>query len=95
MREQHFLVVASQKLTELRDLILCPNDYYCMEELSESPAALSEDTNTTHEPTNISKSAFFFIGTCFYDDMRHPEARETSRLELGGIDLIPTGDRLL
>lgn len=71
------MVLGSQELTELRDNIICYSDYFCSEELSESPDAFKEEK--IKEPPNISKSAYFFICNTFYDDMRHPEASRTSR----------------
>lgn len=80
MKDHHFLVLGSQKLTELRDEILCPNDYFCTEELSEDPSVFS-NSKPLQGPTNVSTSAFFFIGESFYDDLRHPKATDTSRYE--------------
>lgn len=72
------MVLASQKLTELRDKISCPNDYFYTEDLSEDPDALKEE-NVSCGPANTSKSAFFFICNTFYNDMRHPESVDRSR----------------
>jgi snRNA-activating protein complex subunit 3 len=73
---QHFLVLASQKLSELREKIVCPNDYLCSEDLSDSPSAREELVQ--ERPTNRSESAFFFINNTFYNDMRHPQAVNVS-----------------
>ena len=72
-------MLGSQNLTALRDKILCPNDYYLTEEMSSDPIAWNEDTKPPEGPSNVSKSAFFFVNNCFYDDMRHPEATKLSR----------------
>lgn len=78
MKSQHYLVLSTQNLTELRDKILCPNDYSCCENLSEDPSVLEEEL-VQPEPTNRSKSAFFFICNTFYNDMRDPESVDTSK----------------
>ena len=91
MKDQHLLVLGSQKLTELRDKIVCANDYFCLEELSEDASALKEDVELPQGPTNASNSAYFFIGNCFYDDLRHPAAKDTSR-EI--ISWAEEGDRI-
>lgn len=77
MKVQHLLVLASQKLTELRDKIVCPNDYLCSEDLSGDPSILGEEL-VQERPSNRSKSALFFISNTFYNDMRHPESVDVS-----------------
>lgn len=77
VKSQHTLVLGCQKLTELRDKILCPNDFVHDEDLSEDPSVLEEET-ISEDPVSRSKSAFFFINNIFYDDMRDPQSVKTS-----------------
>ena len=71
-KDQNFLVLASQQLTELLDKIICYNNYLSVEDVSDNPNRDQEDVSGV--PPNVSKSAFFFISNTFYDDMRDPEA---------------------
>ena len=79
VRDHSFLVLASQTMTELRDLIICPNDYLCTEELSETPDAFQEVTGKPHKVVGTPHSAFFFINNTFYDDRREPCDIDVSR----------------
>lgn len=81
MRDQHFLVLATQRLTALRDKILCPNDYVSNKDMSEDPSVLAEE-QLKDVPTSRAKSAFFFVGNTFYNDRRDCESRDVSRYVL-------------
>ena len=76
-KEEEFVVLGSQCLVELRDVINCRNDYLFTEDFSEKP--LERLTLAVPPPPNPSTSAFFFINNTFYNDMRHPQAVDYSR----------------
>eukprot|EP00884_Botryococcus_braunii_P004191 jgi/Botrbrau1/13773/Bobra.0056s0028.1 len=59
---QKLVVLGSQKLWELRDVITCPSD----EKLNSARLRMSRP------------SAFFYIEGVFYNDMRHPDAIDIS-----------------
>ncbi|XP_043917292.1 snRNA-activating protein complex subunit 3 [Protopterus annectens] len=71
---QTWLVLGSQKLTELRDAISCVSDLQISGEYSNNPDM---------EPENLSKdlykSSFLYFENVFYNDMRFPECRDLSR----------------
>ena len=78
VRDHGFIVLASQLLTDLRDAILCPNDYMWTEEMSESPEVFQEAGNKSQK-INTPESVFFFINNTFYNDRRIPCHEDTSR----------------
>ncbi len=80
IKDHRILILASQKLYELRDKIVCLNDYFNTTEESENPSSAELSSEPSFQgPTSVSKSAFLFINNTFYNDMRHPEAVDTSR----------------
>ena len=79
--DHRILVLGTQKLRELRDKIVCLNDYFSLTEESELPSSSNlHEEPPSDGPANTSKSAFFFINNTFYNDMRDPEAKDTSGL---------------
>ncbi|XP_063770145.1 snRNA-activating protein complex subunit 3 [Pseudophryne corroboree] len=68
------LVLGSQKLTELRDVIKCVSDLQIGGEFSNNPDMAPENICK-----DLFKSAFFYFEGVFYNDMRYPECREISR----------------
>ncbi|XP_065836778.1 snRNA-activating protein complex subunit 3-like [Oscarella lobularis] len=70
--QKHFLVLASQPLTALKDVITCSSDLPITDQ-SEMPEEASLDAMK-------SASGFFFIEDVFYNDTRDPQARDYSRI---------------
>lgn len=77
-RDQEFLVLGSQYLTELRDKVQCSKDYFSGQDCSEDPDACNWQT-LEKGPIRPSKSAFFFINNTFYNDMRYPGSTDYSK----------------
>ncbi|KAJ8299842.1 hypothetical protein KUTeg_022589 [Tegillarca granosa] len=73
--DQTYLVLGSQKLTELRDKITCVNDFAVAGDLSENP-----DDVTRYYAKDIYKSGFFYFEGVFYNDMREPDCRDYSEV---------------
>ncbi|XP_030050016.1 snRNA-activating protein complex subunit 3 isoform X2 [Microcaecilia unicolor] len=71
---QTLLVLGSQRLTELRDRITCVSDLQIGGEFSATP-----DLAPEHISKDLYKSAFFYLESTFYNDMRYPECRDLSR----------------
>nr|XP_033775027.1 snRNA-activating protein complex subunit 3 [Geotrypetes seraphini] len=71
---QTLLVLGSQRLTELRDHIMCVSDLQIEGEFSTTP-----DLAPDHISKDLYKSAFFYLEDTFYNDMRYPECRDLSR----------------
>ncbi|KAL5481985.1 hypothetical protein EMCRGX_G022263 [Ephydatia muelleri] len=95
-RDQEYLVLGSQTLTELRDKIQCSKDYFPGEDCSEDPDACNLQI-LEKGPTRPSKSAFFFISNTFYNDMRHPDSTDYSKRFISTVEsseLINTSPRL-
>ncbi|CAJ0925567.1 unnamed protein product, partial [Ranitomeya imitator] len=69
-----FMVLGSQRLTELRDAINCVSDLQIGGEFSNNPDLAPENVCK-----DLFKSAFFFFEGIFYNDMRYPECRDISR----------------
>ncbi|XP_042227817.1 uncharacterized protein LOC121870116 [Homarus americanus] len=74
---QELLLLGSQKLTELRDAIICINDLAINQELSNDP----ELYRVAHIPNNhtLFPSCFFYINGVFYEDTRNPNAKQYSK----------------
>ncbi|KAM4808919.1 snRNA-activating protein complex subunit 3 isoform 3-T3 [Rhinophrynus dorsalis] len=72
---QTMMVLASQKLTELRDAINCVSDLKIGGEFSNNPDLAPENICK-----DLFKSAFFYFEGVFYNDMRYAECRDISRL---------------
>ncbi|XP_062827973.1 snRNA-activating protein complex subunit 3 isoform X4 [Anolis carolinensis] len=72
---QTVLVLGNQNLTELRDSISCVSDLQIGGEFSKQPDQAPENISK-----DLYKSAFFYFEGVFYDDRRHPECRDLSRL---------------
>jgi snRNA-activating protein complex subunit 3 len=77
-RDIQALVLGSQRLSELRDKILCFRDFIVDKDYSENPTEFDHDSLMKGDPPNRSKSAFFFINNTFYNDRRHPESQDLS-----------------
>ncbi|KAM4808918.1 snRNA-activating protein complex subunit 3 isoform 2-T2 [Rhinophrynus dorsalis] len=71
---QTMMVLASQKLTELRDAINCVSDLKIGGEFSNNPDLAPENICK-----DLFKSAFFYFEGVFYNDMRYAECRDISR----------------
>lgn len=73
---QELLVLGSQKLTDLRDNIICINDLSVCQDLSASPQL----RHLTHLPNAAREfpSGFLYINGVFYSDMRNPNAKDYS-----------------
>ncbi|XP_073508413.1 snRNA-activating protein complex subunit 3 isoform X2 [Phyllobates terribilis] len=69
-----FMVLGSQRLTELRDAINCVSDLQIGGEFSNNP-----DLAPDNICKELFKSAFFYFEGIFYNDMRYPECRDISR----------------
>ncbi|KAM4052315.1 snRNA-activating protein complex subunit 3 [Anomaloglossus baeobatrachus] len=69
-----FMVLGSQRLTELRDAIKCVSDLQIGGEFSNNPDLAPENICK-----DLFKSAFFYFEGIFYNDMRYPECRDISR----------------
>ncbi len=78
-RDQEFVVLGSQKLTELRDKIVCHNDFFIKKDYSENPSSYREQIDTLPNPPNVSPSALFFINNTLYDDRRHSDSVDLSK----------------
>lgn len=70
---QELLLLGSQKLTELRDALICINDLGVNQDLSDDPQLF----RLSYLPNNsvMYPSGFFYINGVFYNDVRHPEAK--------------------
>nr|XP_045622629.1 snRNA-activating protein complex subunit 3-like isoform X1 [Procambarus clarkii]XP_045622630.1 snRNA-activating protein complex subunit 3-like isoform X1 [Procambarus clarkii] len=70
---QELLLLGSQKLSDLRDALICINDLGVNMDLSADP----QFYQMSHLPNNSMEfpSGFFYINGVFYDDTRHPEAK--------------------
>ncbi|KAL5004355.1 hypothetical protein ScPMuIL_017811 [Solemya velum] len=68
-----FLVLGSQKLSDLRDRIRCVNDLAVPGDHSENP-----DSPVQYYAKDIFKSGFFFIEDTFYNDFREPDSVDYS-----------------
>jgi snRNA-activating protein complex subunit 3 len=68
-----YKVLASQRLTELRDKLYCPRDYTVEQDYSEMP-----DIFDRSMPLFPSRSGYFFINDTFYNDMRDMTAIDYS-----------------
>ena len=66
---QEIHLLATSKLSELRDCIKCPADEIRMGDVSENPTAPDSNFQRAKE---VYKSGFFYINGCFYNDMRRP-----------------------
>ncbi|EPZ33713.1 hypothetical protein ROZALSC1DRAFT_27148 [Rozella allomycis CSF55] len=86
-RIQEFLVLGSQKLSELRDLIYCANNYYFQKERPENPFY-----PLLERPIKSAKgsgSGFFFIEGVFYNDFREHNAIDYSKNIINFINQMP------
>ncbi|XP_068233606.1 uncharacterized protein Pbp49 [Palaemon carinicauda] len=70
---QELLLLGSQKLTDLRDALICINDLGVNQDFSPDPQIY----HLSHLPNNsvCYPSGFFYINGVFYNDVRHPEAK--------------------
>ncbi|XP_071546896.1 snRNA-activating protein complex subunit 3 isoform X1 [Panulirus ornatus] len=70
---QELLLLGSQKLTELRDALICINDLAVNQDISADPQLYQ----MSHLPNNSMEfpSGFFYINGVFYNDDRHPQAK--------------------
>lgn len=70
---QELLLLGSQKLTELRDALICINDLGVNQDLSIDPQIY----HLSHLPNNsvMFPSGFFYINGVIYNDTRHPDAK--------------------
>ena len=66
---QEIHLLATSKLSELRDCIKCAADETRMGDVSENPTAPDSNFRRAKE---VYKSGFFYINGCFYNDMRRP-----------------------
>ncbi|XP_041370612.1 snRNA-activating protein complex subunit 3-like [Gigantopelta aegis] len=66
-QDDTFLVLGTQKLTELRDVVTCVSDLSVAGDFSDNP-----DLTAISSAKDIFKSGFFFMEGIFYDDMRDP-----------------------
>lgn len=75
---QELLLLGSQKLTELRDSIVCINTLAVGQDLSPLP----EYKHIKYIPTAVTEfpSSFIYINGVFYNDMRHPSAKDYSEV---------------
>lgn len=73
---QEIYALGSNKLSQVRDLIKCPGDYMIPGDLSQDA---KDRTALEKAPRNSYKSAFFFIGDTFYNDMRFPGCHDLSQ----------------
>ncbi|XP_042867145.1 snRNA-activating protein complex subunit 3-like [Penaeus japonicus] len=73
---QELVLLGSQKLTKLRDAIICINDLGISEDLSADP----EFHHLSHIKNNSANfpSGFFYINGVFYEDLRHEGAKRYS-----------------
>lgn len=90
-RDQEYLVLGCQRLCELRDKILCHNDFFIDKDYSEHPDSFDRKTMELGRVPFPAHSAFFFINNTFYNDLRHALSKDTSR---NIIDWTNTGNRL-
>lgn len=72
-RNQEYLVLPDQYLTELRDVIKCSGDRQIAGEFSHNP-----DLKHAKTAKELYPSSFFFIDNTFYTDMRDPLNRDYS-----------------
>ncbi|XP_046373697.2 snRNA-activating protein complex subunit 3-like [Haliotis rufescens] len=70
-----YLVLGSHRLSELRDVIRCSNDYAVSGDHSAHP-----DVTQFTYAKDIYKSGFFFIEGTFYNDLRYPDNRDYSQI---------------
>ena len=74
--DRELLVLADQKLTELRDKIVCAADLFIPHgEYSECPDATKEQAQ------DIYKSSYFLIEDDFYNDFRDSYSKDLSKYE--------------
>lgn len=73
--EQEMLLLSSQYLTELRDHISCVSDVGVPGEFSENP-----DMPQDERAKDLYPSGFFYINGVFYNDTRHPLAKDNSAI---------------
>lgn len=75
---QELLLLGSQKLSDLRDSIVCINELAVCEDLSASPYF----KHLAHIPNagKVFPSGFIYINGVFYTDMRHPDAKDYSEI---------------
>ncbi|KAB7506059.1 snRNA-activating protein complex subunit 3, partial [Armadillidium nasatum] len=73
---QEMYLLGSQKLTDLKDAIVCMNDVYVHEDMSKNPdLSICLNFPCSQE---LFRSSFFYINGTFYSDMRHPDAVDNS-----------------
>ncbi|CAH8573538.1 unnamed protein product [Dicrocoelium dendriticum] len=72
---QRIVLLGSQKLSDLKDAIRCPQDKVWLGDCSDAL-----DDPVLHIPAEkLYKSSYFFIENTFYDDLRHPENHKLSK----------------
>ncbi|XP_014661754.1 PREDICTED: snRNA-activating protein complex subunit 3-like [Priapulus caudatus] len=71
--DQELRVLGQQKLTDLRDAITCVADIALPVEMSVNP-----DMPVNTRCKDIYPSGFFYINGTFFNDLRHPEAKDLS-----------------
>lgn len=88
--DQVFMVLSTQELTQLKDVILCWEGS-CRQDVSDSVLGRGESgensTSNGNEMENV-KPGTFFIDGVFYDDMRSPESKSYSRYDTSHCDAL-------
>ncbi|XP_046543124.1 snRNA-activating protein complex subunit 3-like [Haliotis rubra] len=84
-----YLLLGNHKLSELRDVIKCSNDYAISGDHSEHP-----DITQFTFAKDIYKSGFFFIEGTFYNDMRQLDNRDYSKAITEWVSQENRGERM-
>lgn len=74
--DQELHILSSQPLTALRDKIICPCDHFITHDFSGDLESFEMNYESNPDPPNPSPSAFFFINSTFYNDLRHPQSND-------------------
>ncbi|OON18419.1 hypothetical protein X801_05725 [Opisthorchis viverrini] len=85
---QQIVLLGSNKLTQLRDAVKCPQDKVWLGDCSEA----LDDPNLHIPAERLYKSSYFFIENTFYDDLRSREHHSLSQPILEWIKTKPEFD---